>query len=96
MRLRIIDAEKTRIAEAPLWGNGPGTSSVDLGGQTFFFHSSYYGVLNEGGWLLLVVVLAVAAGVFVALTRGPGRGTRRTAVPPDGPDRLADDGAHPG
>ena len=52
---------------------------MDLGGQTFFFHSSYYGVLNEGGWPLLVVLLAVLAGVFAALTNGTGRGTRRTA-----------------
>ena len=50
---------------------------MDLGGQTFFFHSSYYGVLNEGGWPLLVVLLAVLAGVFAALTNGTGRGTAR-------------------
>lgn len=79
LRLRIIASEQAQVADAPLWGNGPGTSSVDLGGQTFFFHSSYYGVLNEGGWPLLVVLLAVLAGVFAALTNGTGRGTRRTA-----------------
>lgn len=78
LRQRIIDAEQIKLETAPWWGNGPGTSHVSISHQDFFFHSSYYGALNEGGWLLLGVLVALVAAMFVTLGR---RASREEAIP---------------
>ena len=59
------------IAQAPWYGNGPGTSKVEVQGETFFFHNSYLALQNEGG--RLAVALLVGAGIvaLVGLMRLP-------------------------
>lgn len=79
LRERIVAAEERKLDAAPWFGNGPGTSTVEVRDQTFFFHSSYYGALNEGGWLLLGLIIVLVVAVFLALSRSSARGQLRTA-----------------
>jgi O-antigen ligase len=67
LRDRIIAQEKSLLDRAPWFGNGPGTAKVALGEQEFFFHNSYLAVRQEGGWLLLVLLLSLMALAFMAL-----------------------------
>lgn len=67
LRERIIAQEQTLLAQAPWFGNGPGTAKVTLAENEFFFHNSYLAVRQEGGWLLLILVLALVAVAFMAL-----------------------------
>lgn len=74
LRDRIVTKEYELLAEAPWYGNGPGTAKVTLGEDTFFFHNSYLATRQEGGWLLLVLVLAVLAVGFLAASVPAKRG----------------------
>lgn len=62
LRARIVAQEETQIAAAAWYGNGPGTSQVDVLGQPFYFHNSYLALQNEGG--RVAQVLLIGAGVF--------------------------------
>lgn len=68
LRDRIVAQEQQLIAQAPWFGNGPGTAKVTLEEQQFFFHNSYLAVRQEGGWLLLVLLLALIVIAFLALS----------------------------
>jgi hypothetical protein len=72
LRTRIVAQENVMIGNAPWYGNGPGTSRVQVQGDTFFFHNSYLALQNEGG--RLAVALLVGAGIvaLVGLMRLPG------------------------
>ncbi|HXH77219.1 O-antigen ligase family protein [Nocardioides sp.] len=68
LRERIIAQEQSLLDQAPWFGNGPGTAKVALAQNEFFFHNSYLAVRQEGGWLLLGLVLALVATAFLALS----------------------------
>ena len=68
LRDRIVAREHDLLAQAPWFGNGPGTAKVDVAGDQFFFHNSYLAVRQEGGWPLLILVLALMAVAFLALS----------------------------
>ncbi|GAB3247350.1 hypothetical protein GCM10027425_03100 [Alteromonas gracilis] len=79
LRDRIISEENSVIATTPWFGNGPGTSRVLVDGQQFFFHNSYLGARNEGGWPLLMVLIALFALAFWSLFHPDVRRHPRTA-----------------
>lgn len=80
LRDRIIDREHDLLAQAPWFGNGPGTAKVNLAGDDFFFHNSYLAVRQEGGWPLLLLVLGLMAIAFVALSRQSRTGDLRAVA----------------
>lgn len=67
LRDRIIAAEYRSLADMPWFGHGPGTASVTLQDRTFFFHSSFLAVRQEGGWLALGLVLFLLGYSFLRL-----------------------------
>lgn len=67
LRDRIIAQERVQLADAPWFGHGPGTATVNIRGQDFFFHNSYLATRQEGGWGALLLVLAVLVVVFLRL-----------------------------
>ena len=62
----------------PWYGNGGGTSRVLVDGQQFFFHNSYLGARNEGGWPLLIMVVLLIGLAFAGLFRADSRRHPRT------------------
>lgn len=71
LRGRILAQEEQQIAQSPWIGNGPGTGTVDLGGEHFFFHNSYLALRNEGGWIALAIVVTLGLLALLALARMP-------------------------
>lgn len=72
LRARILDRETRSIAQAPILGHGPGTATVLLPGQApfkFYFHSSYYALVQEGGMVAMAIFGSLIVGVFVKLMR---------------------------
>ena len=69
LRTRIARLEELQIDQAPWYGHGPGTSFVDVQGGRFFFHNSYLSMLNEGGQVSLVLIVAAGAFTLFALLR---------------------------
>lgn len=67
LRDRIIAAEQRSLADIPWFGHGPGTASVTLRDQTFFFHNSFLAVRQEGGWIALALVLFLLGYSFLRL-----------------------------
>ncbi len=68
LRQRIIAQEQVELAGAPWYGNGPGTATVNIRDLEFFFHNSYLAVRQEGGWIALLLVLALIVFAFVRLS----------------------------
>jgi len=74
LRARIFEKETASIAQAPVLGHGPGTATVELPGQApfrFYFHSSYYALVQEGGAVALVLLVGVILTLFFRLTSLP-------------------------
>lgn len=69
LRERIIVQQQVELAQAPWYGNGPGTARVDVRDLEFFFHNSYLAVRQEGGWIALLLVLGLMAFAFLRLSR---------------------------
>ena len=69
LRERIIAQERVELADAPWYGNGPGTATVEIRDLDFFFHNSYLATRQEGGWAALVLVLALMAYAFLRLSK---------------------------
>jgi hypothetical protein len=69
LRERIIAQERVELADAPWYGNGPGTARVEVRDLEFFFHNSYLAVRQEGGWLALLLVLGLMAFAFLRLSQ---------------------------
>lgn len=67
LRERIEAAEQVEVARSGLFGNGPGTATVDVLQESFFFHNSYFGLRAEGGWLLTGVFAALVLLVLIRL-----------------------------
>jgi O-antigen ligase len=74
LRDRIVAQERVQLADAPWFGNGPGTARVRIGDLEFFFHNSYLATRQEGGWPALLLVLALIVYAFLRLTRRARRG----------------------
>lgn len=74
LRQRIDDAVQIKLSSTPPYGGGLGTATVEMDGNTWFFHNAYDGLRQEGGWLLLVVFV----GVFVWYGLRPHRPTLTT------------------
>lgn len=67
LRDRIIAQERVELATSPWYGNGPGEARVRIRDLEFFFHNSYLATRQEGGWIVLILVLALLAFAFVRL-----------------------------
>ncbi|MCI7455830.1 hypothetical protein [Actinomyces urogenitalis] len=59
LRQRIDDAVQIKLGSTPPYGGGLGTATVEMDGNTWFFHNAYDGLRQEGGWLLLIVFVSV-------------------------------------
>ena len=79
LRERIQTASWEKATEAPWYGLGLGEAHVHLDEATWFFHNSFWGLLAEGGWPFLVIVLSA----YVVLGMRPFRHAVRT------PSRVA-------
>ena len=64
-RERIHEASWAKTQAAPWYGEGLSTAYVQLENTTMFFHNSYWGLLTEGGYFFLLVI--VGAYVFIGL-----------------------------
>ncbi len=69
LRERIIAQEQVELANAPWFGHGPGTATVNIRGLDFFFHNSYLATRQEGGWIALILVLGLMAFAFLNLAK---------------------------
>lgn len=65
LRARIDAASEIRVHQTPFSGQGLGEAYVDVQGQHFFFHNSYWTAIVEGGypWLIFIVVFTVMVGI---------------------------------
>lgn len=69
LRDRVAAQEIDLISEKPILGHGPGTATVlvNQGTTTFYFHNSYFAMIQEGGIVSLVTVMTLLIGTFLAL-----------------------------
>lgn len=61
LRDRIQAAAELRTDAAPWYGYGPAQTHVEVQGRFWWYHDSYLAARAEGGWLLLLLVLALIA-----------------------------------
>lgn len=80
LRDRIIAQERVQLADAPWFGHGPGTATVNVRDLDFFFHNSYLATRQEGGWGALALVLALLAVAFVRASLHARRGDMAAAA----------------
>jgi hypothetical protein len=76
LRTRILEKEIISIEQAPVLGHGPGTATVELPGQApfrFYFHSSYYALVQEGGLVAMAMFIALLLTLFFKLAALPPR-----------------------
>ena len=59
LRSLIAPLEEELVAAKPLMGHGPGTLTVRLEANEFFFHSSYLLLRAEGGWIMFYLMLTL-------------------------------------
>lgn len=59
LRARIDAAAQIKVDGAPWYGLGVGEGHVTVAGVEWFFHNSYLVLLVEGGWVMLVAVIAL-------------------------------------
>lgn len=71
LRERIGAMAIQAVQIQPWIGRGPGTAQVDVDGQVFFFHNAYLAVRNNGGWILLGLLLLLIALVAISLLKLP-------------------------
>lgn len=64
-REQVHEASWAKTQAAPWYGDGLSTAVVNLEQGEFFFHNSYWGLIAEGGYFFLVVV--VGAYLFIGL-----------------------------
>lgn len=61
LRERIDAASLEKVTASPWWGSGLGEGTVEVAGDTWFFHNAYWGLWVEGGAPLTIAVLALCA-----------------------------------
>lgn len=61
LRERIDAASLDKVLAAPWYGHGLGEATTEVAGDRWFFHNSYWGLLAEGGYPLLLAFLALIA-----------------------------------
>lgn len=71
LRGRILASEQILAGTNPLIGHGLGSAHVRVDGLTFFFHSSYMSLRQEGGWIALLIYLILLIVMFFAITSMP-------------------------
>ncbi|MBX0301322.1 O-antigen ligase family protein [Cryobacterium sp. 1639] len=59
LRSRIDSAALIKVSQAPWYGLGVGEGEVTVAGGRWFFHNSYLVLLVEGGWVMLLAVVAL-------------------------------------
>lgn len=74
LRARIDAASLEKLNAAPWYGDGLGTATVHMEDRFFFFHNAYWGLIVEGGWLFLGLVLFA----FIWIGLNPLRGRARS------------------
>lgn len=69
LRTRVASQELQSIGSSPIWGHGAGTATVLVNPdkEKFYFHNSYFAMVNEGGILALITYIPMLFGVFLAL-----------------------------
>ncbi len=71
LRNRIVAQENVQIGQGPWYGNGPGTSTVEVQGEPFFFHNSYLALQNEAGKFAVAIVVLAGILALAGLMRLP-------------------------
>lgn len=71
LRARIDAASLEKLNAAPWYGDGLTTAIVHMEDRTFFFHNAYWGLIVEGGWIFLGLVLL--AFIWIGLNPLKGR-----------------------
>ncbi|MBS3180137.1 MULTISPECIES: O-antigen ligase family protein [unclassified Pseudoclavibacter] len=61
LRERIDGASLEKVNASPWFGAGLGEAQVTVAGDSWFFHNAYWGLLVEGGYPLIIGVLALVA-----------------------------------
>lgn len=72
LRARIDAAAEVKVSEAPWYGLGVGEGEVSVQGAQWLFHNSYLVLIAEGGWVMLLCVVAL----FLAVGFGAGARAR--------------------
>lgn len=73
LRERIAELSQAAVNINPFVGRGPGTASVSLDDRTFYFHNAYLAVRNNGGWVLLALLLLLMFLVTLDMLRRPAQ-----------------------
>ncbi len=68
LRSLIVPLEEKLVAENPFVGHGPGTLTIKLGENEFFFHSSYLLLRAEGGWIMFYLMLTLVVLTIVKVS----------------------------
>lgn len=72
LRERIDAASLAKIEVAPWYGHGLGEATATVADDLWFFHNSYWGLIAEGGYPLLIAFLAlIALAGFQFFAKGP-------------------------
>lgn len=71
LRHRIELASQAAVERSGYFGNGPGTSVVNVSGLRFFYHSSYLALRNEVGWVGTIILLGLLLWLMFSLIRLP-------------------------
>ena len=59
LRELILIQERIVLDSSPWIGRGPGTAYVNIDGDFFFFHNSYFALRAEAGWIGLAIFVAL-------------------------------------
>ena len=73
LRALIDQASEIKVQNAGFFGQGLGEAYVYLthtGSKTWFFHNSYWSALVEGGWLWMILVVAITVLYIVNVFSG--------------------------
>ena len=63
LRQRIDEAMYRMIDVVPWYGGGLGTAQVPIQNRYFYFHNSYMTLVQEGGWVYMIVIVSLMVSV---------------------------------